>query len=498
MIVNAKHPEYSAREQVWLFNTVSYLGDQLVRQIATSDALTHRVLSSTLSLPTMEFLWRHERESTADYNRRASVTAYKRVAGQVADQLVAACFEGVMAPTIPASMPEEWLDDVDGAGTSWTRLLQDVATWCLTQGSCHVLADLPAQGDETREPGVPYLCVIPPLGLLDWVIDRRGRLTFARVQENSVTNAHGITVQAYREWTPETVRVFADAKLVSETPNPFGRVPIETVYFDRDPTATGPVGRAWIDTPARLNQELFNADSWVISILRTVTFPILALPTPEGVTQVETTQELSSTVALGIPAGGQVPSWIVPDRAAVDVIKDHAKSLMLEIRQLGGFYTDSESTQGVQSAEALHLKRATLDALLGTLGRNLADGATRIGRLACEIAGWEPREDFVQMFPESYGDEGAGVRLEELAQAKDLGLPPKAMAVLKKSAVRTTFPQLEADVLAELDAEIDAAVVEEAAREKAREDRANEVKAAMMQGKAPMVPAEPEDDVEAE
>ena len=486
---------YRENEPGWLFNLVCYLGDSFIRKIASApDSQVYRRVWSTssLAIPQVNLLWQHGRESQTDYLHRIATSTYRRIAGQTLDQLVACVMQGVPAPVAPAKMPEEWLDNVDGGGVDWRRFTADVAGCKLLFGVAHVLGDLPAAGDESREQGVPYLCLLTPLSLLDWDVDRMGRYHMARIQEQDEM-VEGRAVKVERVWTAESVQTWREDKIVEEVPNRFGRVPLESIFYDRDPTLPGPIGRPWMDTPARLNQGLYNVDSWVMSILRTVTFPVLAMPTPSGVTSIdsEIEQDLSTTRAIPIPEGGQVPSWLVPDRQAVDVLKEHADSLALEIRKLGGFHQDGgDQTQGVQSAEALRLKRTNLDALLDRMGRNLEEGMTRVGRMVCEIAGWEPQDDFVQEFPSDYGEKDTGVRLEELTLAKDLGLPPKAMAVLKKSAVRTTFPQLDAETVAEIEKEIDADVIEEAERAKAAEDKALEIKQ-MMAGQKPPMPGQP-------
>jgi hypothetical protein len=460
------HEIYEERSSLWWFWLLTYAGGEYMRGF-TLPAPGIRKLESTRDQPTIggDYLWRFEGEDEDRYKGRIERAHYERQAGAALDAIVAGVLEGVGPPTLPAKL-EAMLLDVNARGTPWPEWRNGAATWAGNFGHVHVGAELPtAEGGLDRTPGLPFLYLITPLDMIDWKLDQWGAWDRAVVRESLPRNEGGRAVLGYRAWTKTEVMLLDEKGAVipgSERVNPYGFVPIETLYYSADPIYSSQrIGRAWMESPARRNQHLYNVQSWIDQIAFRVTFPNLAYPVPPGESSVSPEQKKAVGVntPLAFTQGAGRPFWLSPPRESIDVLRELARDDIRAIREMAGLASPEGPASGsaeMPSGEALRQLRANLGAILGQFARQLQAGDDRILKLAARVMG--AGEDEVKVeYPESYADVDDTIKLDEAQRALDLGLEgvPTANAMILEHVLRTVLPGAEAEKLEEAVKEIE-------------------------------------------
>lgn len=462
------HEIYDERYSLLWFWLLSYAGGEYMRSGVLTDSRVRRLrVRYDQPVTINDVLWRFRGEKEAEFNDRVDRAHYERQAGAALDAIVAGVLSGVGEPSVPDKLAP-MLMDVDGKGTPWAEWRIQQATWAGCSGHVHVGADLPTPGGIDRAKGLPYLYLINPIALTNWSLDQWGDWTMARVKETvsagEPPDEDGRTWKAgsvrYRQWTRETVTLLDEnGNPRSEMPNPFRFVPIETVYYTADPIYSHErIGRAWMESPARRNQHLYNVHSWIDQIAFRITFPMLAVPVPEGESSVSPEQQKAVGVEapFAYPQGGSPPSWLSPPRESIDVLRDLAKEDIRAIRQMAGLSSPEQpGGNEMPSGEALRQLRANLGALLGGFARQLQGGDERVLKMAARIMGANPDQVEVS-YPDDYADVDDTVKLEEAQRALDAGLEgvPTANAMILESVLRTVLPSADAKQLEKAVAEI--------------------------------------------
>lgn len=445
-----ENPYYRERAPLWWFWTLSYAGGEYMRG-SVLNSLAGRALSRFAPTrdvrdTSIDFLWRFEGEAGHRYSDRLDRARYDRLAGAALDAVVAGLTQGVSDPEVPPALAP-MLEDVDGRGTGWAEWRIMKATLAGMCGHVHVGVDLPDEemvANGVRPAGLPFMYLIPALSLPDWEVDEDGTWVRAVVRE-----CRG-GVDRYRHWTRDEVWV-TDARGAevagSRIVNPFGLVPISTTFYAPDPLTAGQrMGRAWMESPARVNQHHYNVGSWIDEIAFRVTFPSLAIPVPDGESSVAPEQKVAMGPgqALGFSGGG-LPQWLSPPRESIDVLRDLRSEDVQLIRQAAGLSSpEAAGSKEMPSGEALRQLRQNLGALLGAFAQQMASGDERDLMLAQELQG--STGEVHAPYPTDYAGSDSISRLDEVERAYALLRDvPSASTSLLRTAFQVVLPGADAD-----------------------------------------------------
>ncbi len=446
---------YSERAPLWWFWLLSYAGGEYMRGSSVYSLALPTVrrlsVSRDVSPQLVDYLWQFRGETPAEFQERLARAHYRRLAGAGLDAVVAGVQVGAGQPNVPEGM-RPLLDDVDARGSSWTEFRAQLLTGCAGFGHMHVGADLPSPGQD-RAAGLPFLYLISPLAMVDWVLDQWGEFTRCVVRELAV-RGEGVGYQdrvRYREWTRESVRLLDSSGTPvagSEQPNPYGFIPITTVYYAVDPLFPDErIGRSWMESPARDNQHHYNVCSWIDEIAFKVTFPQMTIPVPEGESSLppEVKQAIGVDKALPYTVGGGAPAWISPPRDSVDVLRELRREDERAIKEAAGLVTLDNGSREMPSGEALRQLRVDLGALLGSFGRQGRSGEERVLEMVAAIMGVAGPIEVP--YPDDYAAPDSAARLDEIERVYNLGLKdiPRAGGLLLETALQAVLPNAPAE-----------------------------------------------------
>lgn len=298
----------------------------------------------------------------------------------------------------------DWLDDVDGAGTSakrWVR--EELAPRLFALGCLDVLADRPPLPD-----GAPYpetradiaalgldrveVRLIEPGDVLDWGLDRRRQYTWVLNREYHEVNEPAGTafVRRYRLWDRASWWLYdAEGEMIGAGIHGLGMVPQIRLFTRRAPRSTH-VGVSLFEATAELQREYYNRDSELILDDTTQAHPQL---------QGDASAIEDGTITIGpgwvLPVkndhnGHSIP-WSVIDfpKGASESIRRNKSDLRDAADRLNGLAkpagANGSGTVG-QSGISKSFDDRRANDLLVRRSTILADEETKLGRLVVAVA----------------------------------------------------------------------------------------------------------------
>jgi hypothetical protein len=182
----------------------------------------------------------------------------------------------------------DMLRDADRDDRSMNQFMKDVSTWSSVFGHCWVIISKPNMGaltvaDELALDLRPYLNLITPLAVIDWIYERQANgsqiLTYLKYIEDFNDSQRTI-----KEWTRDTVRTYTvdiEDRTFSEDEtviNELGEIPAVTVYHAKSPVRG--IGVSAVTDIADINRMIYNINSEIEQSIRVDSHPSL-VKTPE-------------------------------------------------------------------------------------------------------------------------------------------------------------------------------------------------------------------------
>ncbi len=446
-------------------------------------AATQRIASSHNT-----YLDRFPREDDKKFQRRCDVAHYTNYQEAILDLYVSYLLKRPMERSIPQDV-EDWLNNVDGKGTSWDELVADIiAPRTANLGWMPVLFDMtptPAelQGRETitkqeqLDAGIqPRAIPLFPANLLAWAIDEAGHFTSVKIRTDHVDQedllSPAVRIERYAIWTRTDVRWW-DVRIpeggTPEVPaepktakHPFKQVPL--AIFRRKPEPDEPVkGISLIAGSAVLNRRHFNLVSELDEHLRSQVFAILQVPVDEG-------GEKPSEIIAGTDNALPVPkdatqgyAYISPDPSIaatyekrIEVtVQEQFRIVRLEYsRPTGG------ATSGVAHAFEFEATNRTLADFSAHMARGEAWSFSIVAP-ALSVSDKE-RDDIRISGATEFDVEDLAADLDNVQRSLGLGLGATANRLLRLRTVNKILPNLDDDDRNAIEDELEEAADREA------------------------------------
>lgn len=317
---------------------------------------------------------------------------------------------------------EQFLQDADLDGRSFTQFMRDVATYSMVYGNVWVAVDKPVSNAFTRadelEQGIrPYVQMFTPDNVLDWDYERTAsglyRLTYVKVKEETQKNYTVI-----REYTLDTIRAFKveadnvdDPMLIMEQPNELNMIPVCPVYAQRS-NKKG-IGISLVNDIADVQRSIYEEYSEIEQIIRLTNHP--ALVKSQGT---DATAGAGAIIQMedGLDPGLK-PYLLQPNGASID-------SVLSTINQKVESIDRMASLGGIRSIESRRLSGLGLQTEFQMLNSRLADIALNlehseemIWRMYAMYQG--TAFDGVIEYPRSFSIQDKANEVTMLKQAKD-------------------------------------------------------------------------------
>lgn len=432
------------------------------------------------------YLDRFPRELVPEFQRRVHTGQYSNHVEVVVDLRLSFLARKPMGYE-GAEHLRDWMQDVDGQGMTWEQLQTDVLRPRATVlGWAPCLFDLPETPEslreqveagqlsqaQAREAGIaPVAIPLFPANLLAWRLDRAGRWVWAKIRTSHVEQddpfGDATKIDTITIWRAQMVETFEYAAADGEKPklrsrrtmpNRFGIVPL--VIWRAKPACGDRVyGQSSTWSISQVARRGFNYQSELDQHLRATTFAMLQVPVKD--------MKGSSPGKITVGAGNALPvphdstrdyKWLSPDPAVAQVYQEQIRTNMADIYRLArsefarGVSTTSSSSSGVSRAYEFE----TANRAIADMAKNFAASEQTALRIISRMDGAEDEATRVRVIPASKFDvEEMLKQLEETASAIDLKLGPTAESELRKRVVRAILPNLDDEVLQQIENEIE-------------------------------------------
>jgi hypothetical protein len=451
-VLEMRHPEYEARSKEWRVLIDAFEGGG-----GFSDG---------------EYLWAFPRESQGDYQRRQASARYINHLGPIIELYQRLIFTQSVRRTSKYEPFNQWLEDVDGAGTPINDLLKRLVALSLTSGHAGVLVDRTANpidgiamsDDRNRVIATAWGAT----AIADWAFEGT---TLASVKLIEATPRPSVLKLPPREapecryliWDETGFARLEDSGLLLSAGRPnLGFVP----FFILRPAPSyhsHMVGRPIVGS-GNVLRALFNRMSEEDTVLRDQAFSILTVSVGADASVERAREQLGDTIGTSkaLVVQGTI-SYQTPDQSVPATIRESVHYLVQEIYRAAHlrFRRDSLSAE---SGESIRLQYTELDESLQGLARSLAALERNIARawfawsfptpVHAEQAFRNAQPEAV--YPTEFVGDDLSRDLDALIEALRLDLGPTMNRRIRKRAVRRVDPDIPSDELAQIDSEIDA------------------------------------------
>lgn len=378
--------------------------------------------------------------------------------------------------------------------TEWRRRTrfdeanQRRATMAAVFGWVPVQVDMPATPADARtalEAGKPdpYVTQMYPIQLLDWDVDERGELIFAKTavvtyvradwRDLTPTKVTRVTV-----WTRDQFAAYAVSEggadgakgvaLLSSGPHNFGRVPV--VSWRAAQNLDDPMrGESIMGDVAACNRALYNIESEERSVMRATAFPTLVLPTKNpshNIGEADADYLARMGVEMGAanalrtdPDQKNLPFYIAPPAEVFKTYSDLKQKSVIELYRLARVEYDRASGTA-SSAQSKQQNFEQTNLAVVDIAKALAHGILETLRLVGRALG-VPDEQLAQMSVQahdSYATEDLAVD-EEITDVllADTGMGETFHGEVRKRRARRVLSGISPGLLATIDGEIEEA-----------------------------------------
>ena len=390
------------------------------------------------------YLIKHKRETDEDYQTRQENAYYLNYFAPITNSLVTPIFKkpAVRDWNGAKNFMELFVQDIDGNKTTIGEFMKRAALKAKLYGSCFIVVDnfSTYSEDETvadvlKNRKIPYAFCLAPQQVTAYEADKIGIITSIDFQDIKQINSDA--GKYYAMHFDKTSWKRYDDKNVYETgTHNLGRVPVTVLTCKQleDMTLTPPPELLPL---AKVAKAIYNTSSWLTEIFRSVTFPLLTIPSLDAKNIV-----IGNNNALGYePEYSHEPNFIAPPSDPANVLKEHILDLVQEMYRMAGlsFVTGTKTdTSGV--SKQWDFER---------LNQQLADFAQNIQRAEADLINifslWinQPIE-YTVSYPNDFNISDIAYELENAQAILDLNLSDELREDVLKKVLTVCFPDMDA------------------------------------------------------
>lgn len=457
IIAERQHPDIQRKLSMWRLINVSYIGGE-------------EYLKSNN-------LFQYQRENTRSYAARRKRTVYYNYTQPIADMLSGFLF------TQPPSRDyngADYLIEKASKTSSLNAFMQKVSVQSHLY-TCGVLVDSPRYNQDEyptlqarKESGLnPYCILYRPWEIRDFDVDENNNLNWVILDNTRYDSTSPYDKREVKRiftlWERDTVTEFnigeADQKsssvktkvtILNKYEHGLGKVPFKFVNWrdvDENNIAESP-----FEDVALISRAIFNVYSWVDESLAAGTFRTLFFPIqkkddiPEGIQK----EGFGHLPVFPFPGGVGQPFFGGVDISNIDyyvqAIGEHLKHILNKF----GMNPESDKLY-VQSGRAKSVEFEKCEAIL----RHGAENMAKLEQSIFEFAGlWEQQEiTGTSVYTQEYQQEDVGKETERLTAILALPYQRLKKEVAKLIVRKNLATNLDAQVLEEINEEIDSTEV---------------------------------------
>lgn len=390
------------------------------------------------------YLIKHKRETDEDYQTRQENAYYLNYFAPITNSLVTPIFKkpAVRDWNGAKNFMDLFVQDTDGNKTTIGEFMKRAALKAKLYGSCFIVVDnfSTYSEDETvadvlKNRKIPYAFCLAPQQVTAYEADKIGIITSIDFQDIKQINSDAGKYYAMH-FDKTSWKRYDDKNIYETGTHNLGRVPVTVLTCKQleDMTLTPPPELLPL---AKVAKAIYNTSSWLTEIFRSVTFPILTIPSLDAKNIV-----IGSNNALGYePEYSHEPNFIAPPSDPANVLKEHILDLVQEMYRMAGlsFVTGTKTdTSGV--SKQWDFER---------LNQQLADFAQNIQRAEADLINifslWlnQPIE-YTVSYPNDFNISDIAYELENAQAILDLNLSDELREDVLKKVLTVCFPDMDA------------------------------------------------------
>lgn len=445
-----KHPQYQRMERIYRFFEESYKGGS--EYVGAKN------------------LFKHTFEDQEGFTERKERAYYYNYCAPIVNAYNSFIYRQKIQRDYGALADDElfqlFLDDADKQGNSYDEMVRNSSNWASVTGIRYWLIDKPEEKADTKKDEIenelyPYIVHLSPLDVLDWGLDKYGRLLWVKVREGTGDSedfkAETEEVERYRVWYRDRWELYEihkeanerKAVLKDEGEHPVGEVPIvQVVHFSEQPMTGGSL----LNDIAYVNRAIYNWCSLLDEILYRQTFSQLVMP--EDPKNPISSQALGTARGLGFPPDARhAPHFISPDASQAEVLMDQIERAVEEIYRLatlsGGSGVEKDAS-GVSKAYDFTITNNTLS----SKAINMADAETRALKIWAKWQGVDDPGISIE-YPREFDVIALSEEIENLIKIQTLNISKKFESIIKNRIVGRMAPRLSEEDRKQIEAEIE-------------------------------------------
>lgn len=450
-------------------------------------------------------LYRHERESQVNYDRRMATAYGFSYSKSIVDIFNSYLFKKEFPREIPERLAndnqwKEFQKDCNLEGDGFDEFFVDEQRHASTLGHVGLLVDKPNmevdnKAQEKDAEIYPYVVAYKPMAILDWKYERdatgRPILTYLKVLDDD---------DRYRIWTPEKWEIWelvgsasaqknvagvTEVNQVGEQPdksevtgkgtagvkveegdNELGEIPWVWLYNQRS-NIDKEVGVSDIVDVARIDASIIRNLSQIEEIIDYAAFPMMRKPMKEAGTPAGADESGPTAVLEFDPDKPESkPDWLAavvdgPVKAIIDVIKEKVGEIYRS-SNIGGM-SATEISKQAKSGVALKTEFQLLNSKLVKKGKNVVKAKKKVTEFWLKWQDeWDTYKDDIQFdHIQSFEVQDLVSDLENLLTSTVLVTgSPTFKQEIQKAVVRMVLPTLDDETAALVDTEIDEGLFE--------------------------------------
>lgn len=302
------------------------------------------------------YIEKYDRETLENYAVRKKLAYYFNYTKPMVEGAIDPVFREY--PTRIAQKDNDlwnaFLLDVDGKGTPIDNFMADVALDAKLDGSIFIVVDNSADEiaetmqDAIKNRQYPYLYVLNAGDVSNYTLNRHGQLILIEYSIKYYVVKDGISklVTENWKWTETEWRVVRDG-LEQIGVNKIGKVPVVPLVGAKTSRRSNDPLKPVSDflQIAKANRAIYNACSELRQRNRTQAFSMLTYPVPEQEDPKKYKELVAGHSNALLYKGNSAPSWITPDQAPSDMLRDEITMLIEGIYRMA----ERSSVTGVQA-----------------------------------------------------------------------------------------------------------------------------------------------------
>ncbi|MEM1349119.1 MAG: hypothetical protein AAGI01_11220 [Myxococcota bacterium] len=398
-------------------------------------------------------LRRHAKEREESFRTRLERAIYPNHIRSIVDTYAAHLYREPIARESTNTLLQEAWADTDLMGTPASEFYERVAQLVQVGGRAAIVVDRHDAGEartraQERALGRrPYVYAVGADELVDWSVDRRGRLQWAVIAEHTPAPRTPLgkaqeQVARWRVWWPDRWQLLesrtvdgaptGEPAVVEEGEHPVGEVPVTPIFWGVRRSAELLADSAIKDLEP-MGRRLTRLVSLIDEQVYQHVFSIMAVPQ----TTWEALEQVQFSVSGAIPYPddcSEPPHYIAPDVAQIAAIRSEIETTEAKIRQLSGLGRVNAEGGHAKSGIALSYLTMDKDALLAKFGQRMSRAEASVDR---HILGWmEQQGEATRSYPTHFDPLDLSNDLDAALKLVSIGITGDALLEVQRAALR--------------------------------------------------------------